>query len=465
MIIYQDVQLGTLVDGHGLVYNSGSGRIELAELPGAVGGEANTASNVGTGVSIFQGKAGVDFKFRKINVNTGNITVTQNTDDIDIDVVPNPIFGNIQINSEANTIENISTNANLILSPHGTGTVDVSGAKITTMADPTSAQDAATKAYVDARASDGATILTFTGSTGSDTIAIQDTVNFAGVGNQTTTTVTSNTVTVGLANNVTINNDLQVAGNLTVSGSTTTISSSELAVTDGKIQVAVNNNSSDIIDMGFIGTYYNGVRKGHAGLIRDASDSKFKLIGDYGADTDQTTINTADPFFRLATLQLESLEIGDTDNPSMAIRGSRLETINSNQDIEIETAGTGIVNIGSNVQLKAQADLRFADANSSHYVALQAPATVSTNVTFTLPATDGTSGQAMVTDASGNLSFAAAGATTTSDTTTNAEEQIYFGDITSGAVTAVHHDADLTYNPSTGSLSSAKFIGALNRKC
>jgi hypothetical protein len=110
--------------------------------------------------------------------------------------------------------------------------------------------------------------------------------------------------------------------------------------------------------------------------------------------------------------------------------------------------------------LGPQGDVRFSDSDASNWVAFQAPATVASNVTWTLPAADaGTSGFALVSDASGTLSWAAAGATTTSDTTTNAEEQIYFGDITSGAVTAMHHDAGLTYNPSTGTLTSAEFVG------
>ena len=112
-----------------------------------------------------------------------------------------------------------------------------------------------------------------------------------------------------------------------------------------------------------------------------------------------------------------------------------------------------------NLTLNAQADLRFGDSDSSHYVALQAPATVSSNITFTLPAADGTSGQAMVTDASGNLSFAAAGATVTSDTSTNTDFKMYFAATTSGALTAVKQDSGLLYNPSTGTLTSAAFTG------
>jgi hypothetical protein len=64
---------------------------------------------------------------------------------------------------------------------------------------------------------------------------------------------------------------------------------------------------------------------------------------------------------------------------------------------------------GSNLQLGAQGDLRFADSDSSNYVALQAPATVASNVTFTLPSTDGSNGQALVTNGSGVLSFGSAG--------------------------------------------------------
>ena len=38
--------------------------------------------------------------------------------------------------------------------------------------------------------------------------------------------------------------------------------------------------------------------------------------------------------------------------------------------------------------LQAQNDLRFADADSSHYVGLKAPATVSSSLTWTLPSAD-----------------------------------------------------------------------------
>ena len=50
-------------------------------------------------------------------------------------------------------------------------------------------------------------------------------------------------------------------------------------------------------------------------------------------------------------------------------------------------------------------DLRFGAASGTNYVSLKAPATVSTSVTWTLPATDGASGQILATNGSGSLSW------------------------------------------------------------
>lgn len=63
---------------------------------------------------------------------------------------------------------------------------------------------------------------------------------------------------------------------------------------------------------------------------------------------------------------------------------------------------------GTNVQLGATGALRFADTDSSNYVAFKAPGTVSANVTWTLPSTDGTSNQVLTTNGSGTLSWATA---------------------------------------------------------
>ena len=70
---------------------------------------------------------------------------------------------------------------------------------------------------------------------------------------------------------------------------------------------------------------------------------------------------------------------------------------------------TAAQTFANNVTLDAQSDLRFADADSSNWVAFQAPNTITSNVTWTLPATDGSSGQALTTNGSGVLAWASAG--------------------------------------------------------
>jgi hypothetical protein len=60
-----------------------------------------------------------------------------------------------------------------------------------------------------------------------------------------------------------------------------------------------------------------------------------------------------------------------------------------------------------NLIIDNQKEIRFREttANGTNYVALKAPASVSADLTFTLPATDGTNGQVLTTNGSGVLSF------------------------------------------------------------
>jgi hypothetical protein len=77
--------------------------------------------------------------------------------------------------------------------------------------------------------------------------------------------------------------------------------------------------------------------------------------------------------------------------------------------------GTNVVDINANLSqlnLVNQNEVRFQDASGGEYVGLKAASTVSASYTLTLPTADGTSGQAIVTNGSGTLSFAQAGITT-----------------------------------------------------
>ena len=60
---------------------------------------------------------------------------------------------------------------------------------------------------------------------------------------------------------------------------------------------------------------------------------------------------------------------------------------------------TATSSAGAEIRLPEDTD------NGSHYVALKSPDTLADNITFTLPTADGSSGQVIKTDGSGNLSF------------------------------------------------------------
>ena len=85
--------------------------------------------------------------------------------------------------------------------------------------------------------------------------------------------------------------------------------------------------------------------------------------------------------------------------PSATITGGTIAGIT-----QLDVAGTSAA--GANLKLYEDTD------NGTNYVSLKAADTIASNVTFTLPAADGTNGQALITNGSGTLSFGSAGIST-----------------------------------------------------
>ena len=59
---------------------------EAATVSGGGGGEANTTSNVGSGAGLAKAKSGVDLPFKSLVAGSARLTITQNTNDVTLDV-------------------------------------------------------------------------------------------------------------------------------------------------------------------------------------------------------------------------------------------------------------------------------------------------------------------------------------------------------------------------------------------
>ena len=112
-------------------------------------------------------------------------------------------------------------------------------------------------------------------------------------------------------NSLTTSNGLVVEGNLQVNGTTVTVNSTTLEVTDNMIYMNAGESDgspTQFVDVGWAanvnetGTYY------HVGMFRDATDGVFKLYHEYTPEPDSDVqINTAHPSFAYAPFRAGTL--------------------------------------------------------------------------------------------------------------------------------------------------------------
>ena len=81
---------------------------------------------------------------------------------------------------------------------------------------------------------------------------------------------------------------------------------------------------------------------------------------------------------------------------------------NSANDFSVVTEGVRRAHFDSNgITIRDRKALRLRDTSNSNFVAIQAPSSVSSDITLTLPNSDGDNGDVLQSDGSGNLSFTA----------------------------------------------------------
>jgi len=191
---------------------------------------------------------------------------------------------------------------------------------------------------------------------GPSTVNTSQTLTISGTASEVNTSVSGQTVTIGLpddvvvgtslsaptlrtgtiqssntgataitiaANDVTIVDDLTVGGNLYVNGSTTQVNTTAITVEDRTIEMGVVDgsapSSATTWDLGVLFNYYTDAAKKSA-VIWEHSDSRFKFASVLASDTNGTNVNTPQlTVTTFAPIEIGALWVNDCAGQSQVI--------------------------------------------------------------------------------------------------------------------------------------------------
>lgn len=148
---------------------------------------------------------------------------------------------------------------------------------------------------------------------------------------------------------------------------------------------------------------------------------------------------------------------GTTGNVTLAIDAT-VATLTGTQTLTNKTLTSP--SVSGDLNILAQGDLRLQDASGGQYIAIQAPATVASNVTLTLPADDGNADQVLATNGSGVLSWVTSGGLYNAWLVKTAAYTMLSGDQIVGNHASSAFTLTLPASPSAGAVVTVKNVGA-----
>lgn len=286
-----------------------------------------------------------------------------------------------------NTISSLDVNGNIVLSTNGSGIISADSTRISNVANPTLAQDAVTRNYIE----NGAANVYFNDIHGAGNLQVDGNLTIGG----TSTVINAQNLSVA-DNMIYLNNpsaeDLSGAvGDGTDVVFTTATAHQYLvgmhvkiegvtpasfngtyaeitAVTSDTFTVASTNTDTYVSggtargqtsanpDLGFVAGYDDGTY-GHTGFFRDASDGVYKVFDSYIPEPDADVfIDTTDASFSLASIQATTFIgdlVGNADSATILettrtfsisgdATGSQTFNGSANADIAMTLADTGV---------------------------------------------------------------------------------------------------------------------------
>lgn len=183
------------------------------------------------------------------------------------------------------------------------------------------------------------TSFTAAGDSGSSVIPGGGTLTISG-GAGLVTSESGGTITIDVDTSVlrtnteliiqTIDSNVEIAGNLIVRGTQTITNTDTLNIADPLIYLGANNYASDLVDIGFVGNYFDGSVARHAGVFRHAANKEFYVFDNYTPEPSGNVINIADGSFRVANL-----------HANLISQKANINTLELTNALGVASGGTG----------------------------------------------------------------------------------------------------------------------------
>jgi len=295
-----------------------------------------------------------------------------------------------------------------------TGALDAGGFKITNVGTPTNNADASTKAYVDS------TI----GTAGGYAAAAASSASAAATSASNASTSATNSATSASASATSAAAALASQTAAAASQSAAASSASTASTQASNASTSASNASTSATNASNSAT--SAASSAASALAAfDSFDDRYlgAKATDPTVDNDGDPLNAGDLYYN-TTLSVMKVYTGSAwviayvPGDAASISFAPYSTIASNnvqgaiQELTDEKLNLTGGTITGDVTLDNQSDLRFGEAtgHGGNWVAFQAPTTIASNVTWTLPATDASvSGYALKSDGAGVLSWGLAG--------------------------------------------------------
>lgn len=166
----------------------------------------------------------------------------------------------------------------------------------------------------------------------------------------------------------TFDGNVQIDGNLIVSGNVTTVNVNSVIVSDPMIYLAGNNYSSDLVDIGIAANYHDisSNTNYHTGLFRDHHDGVWKLFYNLTQElSGNNDIDVSDASYRVATLNT-FLDSGGLQTSNVSVSITANSTVNVAIVANTLTLSTALAGTEGGTGYKTTTDQAILVGNTSN---------------------------------------------------------------------------------------------------